>query len=91
MKKLLIAAMIAVTLTGCAGLSTREQRIGSGAIIGGAAGNLLGGGAFGTLGGAAIGGLIGNEMDRNAQQPQHDNRHYSDQPQYRYDRNGHRY
>lgn len=67
MRKLIAASVIALTtLAGCAGLSDREQRIISGAAIGGVAGNVLGSGSTGaTVGGAVIGGLIGSEVDRN--------------------------
>jgi osmotically inducible lipoprotein OsmB len=67
MRKMILASVLAIsTLSGCAGLSERDQRIGSGAVIGGFAGNLLGGGSAGaTLGGAAIGGLLGSEVDHN--------------------------
>ena len=66
MRKLILTAILTVTaLTGCAGLSERDQRIGSGAVIGGVAGNVLGGGsAIGTVGGAVLGGLVGAEVDR---------------------------
>ena len=65
MRTIILAAVIAVsTLTGCAGLSERDQRIGSGAVIGGIAGSVLGGStgaAIGAIGGA----VIGSEVDRN--------------------------
>lgn len=96
MRKLILSvALVAATLTGCAGLNEREQRIGSGAVIGGAAGNLLGGGTIGTVGGAVLGGLVGAEVDRNRndkrleqQRNQYDNcrrynpRHYCDNSRY---------
>lgn len=74
MRTLIIgAAIAAAALTGCAGLSDREQSIGSGAIIGGAAGNVLGGGSVGaTIGGAVLGGLVGSELDRNRQDRRYD-------------------
>lgn len=66
MKTFILAAVIAVSsLAGCAGLSERDQRIGSGALIGGAAGGLIGGNATGAAIGAIGGALIGSEVDRN--------------------------
>ena len=58
---LLIFITSAVGLTGCAGMSHRQQNAATGAAVGGVAGAVLtGGSAIGTVGGAAIGGLIGN-------------------------------
>lgn len=66
MKTFILATIIAAsTLTGCAGLSERDQRIGSGALIGGVAGAALGGNATGAAIGAIGGALIGSEVDRN--------------------------
>lgn len=63
-----VIALAAAALTGCAGMSDRDQRIVSGAAIGGIAGNVLGGGsAAATVGGAVLGGLVGSEIDRNRQ------------------------
>lgn len=59
----LVAAIMAglFTLTGCAGMTHRQQNAATGAAVGGVAGALLtGGSALGTVGGAAIGGWIGN-------------------------------
>ena len=51
----------AVALSGCAGMTHRQQNAATGAAVGGVAGAVLtGGSALGTVGGAAIGGLIGN-------------------------------
>lgn len=61
--KTLVIAMIAgvFTLTGCAGMTHKQQNAATGAAVGGVAGAVLtGGSALGTVGGAAIGGLIGN-------------------------------
>lgn len=66
MRALIIsAALAAATLTGCAGLSERDQRIGAGAVIGGVVGNAIGGSTAATVGGAVVGGLIGAEVNRN--------------------------
>lgn len=62
---ILSVALAAATLSGCAGMSSRDQRIGSGAIIGGVAGGALSGSGTGAVIGAIAGGLIGSEVDRN--------------------------
>jgi osmotically inducible lipoprotein OsmB len=56
MKKLLVAGLCGLALVAC---SDREQRLGGGALLGGAAGALIGGAATGRAGGALAGGLIG--------------------------------
>lgn len=86
MRTLIISfALATAALTGCAGLSERDQRIGSGAVIGGAAGGLLSGGsAAGVLGGAAIGGIGGAVVDQNARQRELEERQRQDR--YRNDR-----
>jgi len=54
---LLLAAM----LSGCAGLTQRQQNAAVGAAVGGVTGAVLtGGSSVGTVGGAAIGGIIGH-------------------------------
>ena len=68
--KALAASTLAVVafagLSGCAGMSNRDQSIVTGAGVGAVAGAVLtGGSAIGTVGGAAVGGLIGNEVDKN--------------------------
>lgn len=63
---MLITTVVAVCLTGCGDMSTRDKNTAAGAAIGGAAGAILtGGGAAGTIGGAAVGGMIGNKIDPN--------------------------
>ncbi len=77
MKTMILAAVIAVSsLTGCAGLSERDQRIGSGALIGGAAGAAIGGNATGAAIGAIGGALIGSEVDRNVERNREDRRYW---------------
>ena len=50
-----------ILLSGCAGMTHRQQNAATGAAVGGVAGAVLtGGSALGTVGGAAIGGLIGH-------------------------------
>lgn len=63
---LAIAAMLATGLGGCGTSPTRQQvGIGTGAALGGVAGNVLtNGSTLGTVGGAAVGGVVGNEMTR---------------------------
>ena len=58
----LAISLIALSaLTGCAGMTHRQQNAATGAAVGGVAGAVLtGGSALGTVGGAAIGGLIGH-------------------------------
>jgi osmotically inducible lipoprotein OsmB len=57
----LAAIVTSIGLTGCAGMSQRQQNAATGAAVGGIAGAVLtGGSAIGTVGGAAIGGYIGN-------------------------------
>lgn len=62
--KFMIGLLLASSLTGCAGMSTRQKNAAAGAAIGGVAGAVLtGGSSFGTVGGAAIGGVIGHGVD----------------------------
>lgn len=56
MKKLVLAGLCALSLAAC---SPYEQRLGGGALLGGAAGALIGGAATGRAGGALAGGIIG--------------------------------
>jgi osmotically inducible lipoprotein OsmB len=58
---LIALAASTVFLTGCAGMSHRQENAATGAAIGAVAGAVLtGGSSLGTVGGAAIGGLIGH-------------------------------
>jgi osmotically inducible lipoprotein OsmB len=60
-----LALVAVVGLTGCSGMSTRDQNTAVGAGVGAVGGALLtGGSGVGTVGGAAIGGLIGNRVGR---------------------------
>lgn len=60
-RNITIAMLLAANLTGCAGMSTRQQNAAVGAAVGGVAGALLtNGSGLGTVGGAAIGGVIGH-------------------------------
>lgn len=64
MRSYILAATLAVaTLTGCA--SDRDNRILTGAAVGGVIGNVIGDGSTGaTAAGAVIGGVIGANSDR---------------------------
>lgn len=58
---ILATIVVSICLTGCAGMTHRQQNAATGAAVGGIAGAVLtGGSALGTVGGAAIGGYIGN-------------------------------
>jgi osmotically inducible lipoprotein OsmB len=60
------AIAFAAGLSACSTSPTRQQvGIGTGAVIGGVAGNVLtGGSTLGTVGGAAVGGVVGNTMTK---------------------------
>jgi len=52
-------------LSGCAGMSQRDQNTAVGAGVGAVGGAILTGGSpIGTVGGAAVGGVIGNQVGR---------------------------
>lgn len=58
-----MAAVLAITLSACADMSSRDRNTATGAILGGAAGAIMtGGSGVGTVGGAAVGGVIGNQV-----------------------------
>ncbi len=62
--KPIIWILLLSSLSGCAGMSTRQKNAAAGAAIGGVAGAVLtGGSSLGTVGGAAIGGVIGHGVD----------------------------
>ena len=65
-KSLSLAASAAalVVLTGCAGMTSQEKGIATGAVVGGVVGNVLCGGVLCTGAGAAVGGVIGNEVGK---------------------------
>jgi osmotically inducible lipoprotein OsmB len=56
MNKILVVSALALTLGAC---SPRDDRVLTGAAVGGAAGAVVGGVATGTAGGAIAGGAIG--------------------------------
>jgi osmotically inducible lipoprotein OsmB len=56
---------LALTLTACSGMSTRDRDTVIGAGVGAAAGAALtNGDPVGTVGGAAVGGVIGNQIGK---------------------------
>jgi osmotically inducible lipoprotein OsmB len=61
----LIVLSLALTMTACGSMSTRDKSTAVGAGIGAVAGAVLtGGSALGTVGGAAVGGVIGNQVGK---------------------------
>jgi osmotically inducible lipoprotein OsmB len=58
-----VLAVIAMTVSGCAGMSTQDKHTAVGAGVGAVAGAVLtGGSTVGTVLGAAAGGVIGNRV-----------------------------
>lgn len=68
MSKLIINAMLIVTvlsLGACSSMSSRDKSTAIGAGAGAAIGAIVtGGGVLGTVGGAAVGGVIGNQVGK---------------------------
>jgi osmotically inducible lipoprotein OsmB len=62
--KILAGTLLALTLAGCGGMTTRERDTVVGAGVGAAAGAAITGDTGGAIGGAAIGGVIGNQVGR---------------------------
>lgn len=57
------ALTLGSSLAACGTPSRQEVGIGTGAVLGGAAGHAVtGGSTLGTVGGAAVGGVVGNEV-----------------------------
>jgi osmotically inducible lipoprotein OsmB len=64
MSSSVVAAVMLLSLGGCAGMSTQDKNTAIGAGVGAGVGAVLtGGGTAGTVGGAAVGGIIGHEVD----------------------------
>ena len=60
-----IAAMAALTLAACAGMTQQEKNTAIGAGVGAIGGSILtGGSTTGAVGGAAVGGVIGHEINK---------------------------
>lgn len=58
-----LALPLALSMTGCSGMSKQGQNTAIGAGVGAIGGSVLtGGSALGTVGGAAVGGVIGNQV-----------------------------
>lgn len=68
MKKIsaiLLALVLATSLSGCSNMSHRDRNTAIGAGVGAIGGSVLtNGSGLGTLGGAAVGGIIGHQVDR---------------------------
>ncbi len=63
MKAAVAALCLALSLTACSGMSTRDRNTVIGAGVGAAAGAALtGGDAVGTVGGGVVGGVIGHQV-----------------------------
>lgn len=60
-----LALVVLIGLSGCSGMTKRDQNTAVGAGVGAVAGAVLtGGSAVGTVGGAAVGGVIGNQVTK---------------------------
>ncbi len=60
-----VLAAVLLNLTGCGGMSARDQSTAVGAGAGAVAGSILtGGSTTGTVGGAVVGGVIGNQVGK---------------------------
>ncbi len=61
----IVIATFLLSLTGCAGMSSRDKSTAIGAGVGAVGGAVLtNGGVLGTVGGAAVGGIIGNQIGK---------------------------
>jgi osmotically inducible lipoprotein OsmB len=59
-----LAAIVALSLTGCSNWSKRDRNTAIGAGAGAIGGSVLtNGSGLGTVGGAAVGGIIGHQID----------------------------
>jgi len=59
-----LAAVVALSLTGCSHWSKRDRNTAIGAGAGAIGGSILtDGSGLGTIGGAAVGGIIGHQID----------------------------
>ena len=65
MKRAIAMICVALSLTACGSMSTRDRNTVIGGGLGAAAGAAVTDGSVGgTLGGAAVGGVIGNQISR---------------------------
>jgi osmotically inducible lipoprotein OsmB len=60
---LVATSVLAISLVGCAGMSSRDRSTITGAGVGALGGAILGGTAA-TIGGAAVGAVIGNQVGK---------------------------
>jgi osmotically inducible lipoprotein OsmB len=59
-----VAAVMLLGLSGCAGMSSQDKNTAIGAGVGAVGGAVLtGGSTTGTIGGAAVGGIVGHEIN----------------------------
>jgi len=71
----LVVLTVLIGLSGCNGMTRRDQNTVAGAGIGGVAGAILtNGSAIGTVGGAAVGGVIGNQIGGDRSERRHGHR-----------------
>lgn len=62
---ILLAVLLATSVTGCSNMSKRDRNTAIGAGVGAIGGSVLtNGSGLGTLGGAAVGGIIGHQVER---------------------------
>lgn len=59
-----LVAFVIMSLTACAGMTTRGRNTAIGTGVGAVAGNVLTDSTLGTVGGAAIGGVVGNQWNQ---------------------------
>lgn len=61
----LLVMAVALSLSACAGMSSRERNVAVGTAIGGVVGAVAtGGSTVGTVGGAVVGGVVANEVNK---------------------------
>jgi len=64
-RRLMSTFTLVLAVAACGTPTKQQVGIGTGAVVGGAAGHALtGGSTLGTVGGAAVGGVIGNEVTK---------------------------
>jgi osmotically inducible lipoprotein OsmB len=59
-----LVTLVMMSLTACAGMTTRGRNTAIGTGVGAVAGNVLTDSTLGTVGGAAIGGVVGNQWNK---------------------------
>lgn len=63
-RMLALVGLMALALSGCAGMTQQEKGTATGAVIGGVAGSAMCGGLLCTGAGAVVGGAIGKEVTK---------------------------